>query len=156
VQIPPLVVHVAVMEGSPTAVAVYTAPSGSGPTVVVLPARTPPRCTMMVGSGSARGAAASAAVARAVSAGAAVVVVVPADGLVVVVSAAAGVVVVVVTAGAGVVDVVVTAAAGVVEEFEVLAGGSDAAVVPRAPTITKLMTAAVFSANDRRGVRLRP
>jgi len=77
---------------------------------------------------------------------------------VVVVTAGAGVVVVVVvvTAGAGVVDVVVTAAAGVVEEFEVLAGGSDAAVVPRAPTITKLMTAAVFSANDRRGGRLRP
>ena len=81
-----------------------------------------------------------------------------ADGLVVVVSAVAGVVVVVVTAGAGVVvvvvvvtagagvvDVVVTAAAGVVEEFEVLAGGSDAAVVPRAPTITvELMTAAGF------------
>ena len=38
---------------------------------------------MMVGSGSARGAAATPAVARAVSAGTAVVVVVPADGLVV-------------------------------------------------------------------------
>ena len=51
---------------------------------------------------------------------------------------------------------VVSAAAGVVDEFGVLAGGSDAAVVPRATTITKLMAAAVFSANDRRGGRLRP
>jgi len=74
----------------------------------------------------------------------------------VVVTAAGGIVVVVVTAAAGVVVVVVTAAAGVVAEFWVLAGGSDAAVVPRATTITKLTTAAVFSANDRRGGRRRP
>ena len=97
-------------------------------------------------------------------------VVVPADGLAVVVSAAAGgvvdvvvtaaaggVVVVVVTAAAGgVAVVVVTAAAGVVEDFGVLAGGREAAVVARVTTITKLIAAAVVSANDRRAGRLRP
>ena len=89
--------------GLPTSVAVKTAPSGRGPIVVVLPVRTPPACTTMVGS-AARGAGAGAVVVGALSTDGAAVVVVPADGLVVVVSEDG--LVVVVSAEAVVADVV--------------------------------------------------
>lgn len=51
VPVPPLVVQVCVTVGLLTSEAVKTAPLGRGLIVVVLPLRTPPACTTMVGSG---------------------------------------------------------------------------------------------------------